>query len=125
MDYKEVEVYTIEEATKLVKALDNETHVPHWQIIIKLAITTGMRRSEIFGLEFKHFDFEKGILHIKQVLTYSGLYGYSVHEIKKGSRSARKRDVYISDALLAQIKQLELQRKKERVAAKDLLRDIT
>src|SRR5699024_1462444 len=54
VDYKESAVYDLEETTKLIQALETETHVPHWQIIVKLAITTGMRRSELFGLEFKH-----------------------------------------------------------------------
>lgn len=116
VEYKEIEVYTIEEASELVKALETETHVPHWQIIIKLAITTGMRRSELFGLEFKHFEFDKEILHIKQALTYSKLDGYSIHEIKKGARSARKRDVFVSKAIIEQIKKLEVKRKEERFA---------
>lgn len=116
VEYKEIEVYTPEEASQLVKALESETHVPHWQIIIKLAITTGMRRSELFGLEFKHFDYEMGILSISQALTYTKLDGYSVHEIKKGSRSARKREVYVSQSILEQVKKLEIQRKKERFA---------
>lgn len=120
VDYKEVEVYTIEEASELIKALETESHVPHWQIIIKLAITTGMRRSELFGLEFKHFDYDKGILQIKQALTYSKYDGYSIHEIKKGNRSARKREVYISDAIIEQVKKLEHQRKKERLASAKL-----
>lgn len=120
VEYKEVEVYTVEEASQLIKALETETHVPHWQIIIKLAITTGMRRSELFGLEFKHFDYDKGILQIKQALTYSKYDGYSIHEIKKGNRSARKREVYVSDAIIEQVKKLEHQRKKERLASAKL-----
>lgn len=123
VEYKESEVYTVEEASLLIKALEEETLVPHWQIIVKLAITTGMRRSELFGLEFKHFDFEKGILSIKQALTYSKYDGYSIHEIKKGNRSARKREVYVSDSILTQVKQLELQRKKERLASEQVWED--
>ncbi|GAA5418040.1 tyrosine recombinase XerC [Paraliobacillus ryukyuensis] len=116
VDYKEIEVYTIEEASELIKALETEVNVPHWQIIVKLAITTGMRRSELFGLEFKHIDFDKGIVHVRQALTYTKYGGYDVHEIKKGTRAARRRDVYISDTLLKQIEQLESSRKKERFA---------
>lgn len=30
-----------------------------------------MRRSELFGLEFKHFDYEQQLLHLRQAPTYS------------------------------------------------------
>jgi integrase len=123
VEYKKSEVYTAEEAAHLIKCLESETQSPHWQIIVKLAITTGMRRSELFGLEFKHFDYEKRIVHVEQALTYTKEGGYQVHEIKKGSRSARKRDIVISQSLIEPIKKLELQRKKERLAAKELWMD--
>src|SRR5699024_2247300 len=122
VDYKETEVYDIEEASKLLKCLESETDVPHWQIIIKLAITTGMRRSELFGLEFKHIDLDNKIIHVRQALTYSKSEGYQVHEIKKGSRSAKRRDIVISESLIEPIKRLKFKRKKERFAAEQLWR---
>lgn len=118
VEYDESDVYDDEEAYKLIQCLETETDVPHWQIIVKLAITTGMRRSELFGLEFKHIDYENKIIKVRQALTYSTREGYKVHEIKKGSRSARQRDIVLSDALIEPIKKLELQRKKERLACK-------
>ena len=118
VDYKESKVYSTEEVYKLLQCLESETHVPHWQIIVKLAITTGMRRSELFGLEFKHIDLDNKIIKVRQALTYSKHGGYKVHEIKKGNRSSNKRDIVLSDALIEPIKKLELQRKKERLACK-------
>lgn len=118
VEYDESDVYDDEEAYKLIQCLETETDVPHWQIIVKLAITTGMRRSELFGLEFKHIDYENKIIKVRQALTYSKREGYKVHEVKKGSRSARQRDIVLSDALIEPIKKLELQRKKERLACK-------
>lgn len=107
VDHKESDVYTLEETIKLLEALESETDVLHWQVIFKLAITTGMRRSELFGLEFKHIDLENKIAHIRQALTYSKHKGYKIHEIKKGSRSARKRDIILSDALIDPIRQMK------------------
>ncbi|WP_046180347.1 site-specific integrase [Domibacillus tundrae] len=118
VEYKESEVYTLEEASDLLDCLESE--LLHWNIIVKLAITTGMRRSELFGLEFKHFDLDKRILHVRQALTHSRSGGYQVHEIKKGNRSAKKRDIILSESLIAPIKKLHLLRKRERVAAKEL-----
>ncbi|WP_077216167.1 tyrosine-type recombinase/integrase [Bacillus kwashiorkori] len=91
VEQKEVEVYDEEEANRLIKCLEKEPL--HWQIIIKLAITCGLRRSELVVLEFKHFDFENRIVHVQQAVTQCKEYGLQVHEIKKGKRTARKRDV--------------------------------
>jgi integrase len=121
VENKKVEVYTLEEAVRILECLENE--LLHWQIIIKLAITTGMRRSELFGLEFKHFDFNKRIVHVEQALTYTKEKGYQIHEIKKGNGAANKRDIVISESLIPDIKKLQLQRKKERLAAKELWMD--
>ncbi|RFA37071.1 hypothetical protein CAI16_03085 [Virgibacillus dokdonensis] len=123
VEYKESKVYTLEEASKLLECLELESDVPHWQIIIKLAITTGMRRSELFGLEFKHFDYDNRIVHVKQALTYTKEKGYQVHEIKKGNRTSNQRDIVLSESLIAPIKKLEHHRKKERLAAEKLWMD--
>lgn len=116
---KKVEVYTLEEATKLIDCLENEPL--HWRIIIKLAITAGLRRSELLGLEFKHFDYKNRIMHVEQAVTYTKEEGYQVHEIKKGNGEANKRDIVISESLIPELKKLELQRKKERLANADKL----
>ncbi|MUK88039.1 tyrosine-type recombinase/integrase [Ornithinibacillus sp. L9] len=73
-----------EEASHLLEYLESEVRVPHWQIIIKLAITTGMRRSKLYGLEFKHFDYKKSIVHVEQALTYSKDDGYQVQKLEMG-----------------------------------------
>lgn len=119
VDYKESKVYDTEEAYKILRCLESETDVPHWQIIVKLAITTGMRRSELCGLEFKHIDLDIKTLHVRQALTYSKEKGYQVHEIKKGSRNAKQRDIIISSNLVEPIRRLERVRKEERFAVKD------
>ena len=123
VEYKDVEIYTAEETARLLKCLDTETDVPHWQIIIKLAIITGMRRSELCGLEFKHIDYENNVVRIRQALTYTSEHGYEIHEIRKGSRSSKKRDVYLPKSLVEDIKQLEDQRNLERKSARNLWQD--
>src|SRR5690625_1590826 len=83
-----------------------------------------MRRSELYGLEFKHIDLDEKMIYIRQALTHSKNSGYQIHEIKKGSRSAKKRDIVLSDALIEPIKSLKLLRKKERMMnANKLWRD--
>lgn len=116
VEHKEVEIYTQDEVVKLLECLESEKDVPHWQIIFKLAIITGMRRSELCGLEFKHFDYDAGVVHIKQALTYTKETGYNIHEIRKGNRTARQRTVYLPRDLIEDVKKLEHQRKIERFA---------
>ncbi len=123
VEYKESEVYTLEEARKLIECLNSEVNNPHWQIIIKLAITTGMRRSELFGLEFKHIDLDKKIISVEQALTYSKSEGYQVHEIKKGNKTSKRRKIVLSNTLIEDIKTLAFYRKKERFAASELWDD--
>lgn len=119
VDYKKSDVYNTEEAHKLLRCLESESDMLHWQVIVKLAITTGMRRSELFGLEFKHIDLESKTIQIRQALTYSKNSGYQVHEIKKGSRSAKQRDIIMSNSLIGPVQRLERIRKEERFAVKD------
>lgn len=115
---KEIDVYSTEEIIKLLEALETETEFPHWQVIIKLAVTTGMRRSELYGLEFKHIDLDKRIIHVRQALTYSKEKGFQIHEIKKGSRTAKKRDIVLSNALIEPIRRLKLLRRQQQIAIK-------
>jgi len=114
---KKINVYSLGEALKLLQALETEKHVPHWQIIVKLAILTGMRKSELYGLEFKHFDFEKRTLSIEQALTYTTEQGYQVHPIKKGGVDG-SRIVSLSNRVIDPVSKLERARKEERFAFK-------
>jgi integrase len=41
----------------------------HWRMMITLAITTGLRRGELIGLEWKHIDLENGTLEVKQSIS--------------------------------------------------------
>jgi integrase len=116
VEYKEPEIYSDEEVARLLECLEKETDVPHWQIIIKLAIITGMRRSELCGIEFKHFDFKNGVVHIQQALTYTKTKGYNIYPIRKGSRTARQRTVSLPKELLDEVEKLEKMRKVERFA---------
>lgn len=110
-----VEIYEDEDSFKLVQALDSEPL--HWRIAIKLMITCGMRRSEVFGLDLdKHIDLEKNVIHIEQAMTYAPANPYDIHPIKKGEEGEQQgqRDAYISNLLLDDIKKLKAQRDHER-----------
>ncbi|QTD40595.1 tyrosine recombinase XerC [Sporosarcina sp. Te-1] len=81
-----IDVYDDEEAAFVVEALESE--LLHWQIAIKLLITTGIRRSELLALDLeKHIDYDEGIVHVEKALTYTKDEGYQIHDIKKGNGS--------------------------------------
>lgn len=50
--------------------------------IYMLILTTGIRRGECFGLQWRDIDFENRLLHIERNATYNSKYGVSVGEPK-------------------------------------------
>ncbi|XEC97001.1 tyrosine recombinase XerC [Paenibacillus tarimensis] len=61
-DVKEMEVYNEQEIKLLFEALEYESN--QLRTLITMAITTGMRRGEMAGLEWKHINFDTGHLYI-------------------------------------------------------------
>ncbi|MEW9701936.1 hypothetical protein [Paenibacillus sp. SI8] len=54
VSYKEVTPYDESEIVIMLQALKKEPK--HWNMMITLALTTGIRRGELLGLEWKHID---------------------------------------------------------------------
>lgn len=69
MKKSRIDCYDAEEAKHLLEVLNNEPLV--FQTVVSLALTTGLRRGEISGLEWKHVDLENGILDIQQQMIYT------------------------------------------------------
>lgn len=67
--YKEIIPYNEQEISLLLRAL--QTEPIHWRMMVTLALTTGMRRGELLGLEWKHVDWEKGTIDVSQALVYA------------------------------------------------------
>jgi len=64
VEKKETTVLTREQVQRLVEAAkDHELYIP-----ILLAVTTGMRYAEIFGLAWKDIDLDKRFIHVRQQL---------------------------------------------------------
>ncbi|HZG81763.1 MAG TPA: tyrosine-type recombinase/integrase [Brevibacillus sp.] len=107
--YKEVEVYTEEEVAALFNAL--ETEPIHWRMMITLAITTGLRRGELVGLEWKHIDLDSGTLEVKQSIAMM-VNGEPIITEPKTKKS--KRRISLPDALIDQLKEYYLHCRKVR-----------
>ncbi len=61
---KKVRVYNLEEAAAMLEALKEEPL--KWQVLVHLALVTGLRRGELLGIEWQDINFEKGILDINK-----------------------------------------------------------
>lgn len=67
--HQEIEPFDENEVRQLLQALHKEPY--HWRMMITLALTTGMRRGEMLGLEWKHIDWKNGIIEVSQTLVYA------------------------------------------------------
>ncbi len=66
---KEVKILNDKEAKILVVYLDKLDN-PRWKIALLIALFMGIRRGELAGLEWKHIDFDKNMIHIVQSSIY-------------------------------------------------------
>ena len=62
---KEIEIWDEKEINTFL----NEAKKDRLYICFLIAITTGMRQSEILGLQWKDVDFKKGLLHVRKSLS--------------------------------------------------------
>lgn len=92
IEEKEMEYYCEEEVKHILNILKEEAF--KFYILITLAITTGLRKSELLGLEWDAIDFENNELTVKKTIIYRPRYG--VYEDTTKSK-ASKRSISISD----------------------------
>ena len=119
-DHEEVEPYTVDETIELFNALEKEKEENlHWYIAVKLAVFAGLRRSEIYGMDLlKHVRFHDNVLLVRQALTHTTRNGYSITQIKKGSRRAKKRDIALPESLIEPLHKIIVMKKEQRLAFK-------
>lgn len=96
---KELRVYDELESAQLFKALQNEE--VQFRILVSLALTTGMRRGELLGLEWSHIDLTAGIIRITQTIP---AFREGVPVIKGPKNSSSFRQVAVSPSLLVELK---------------------
>lgn len=107
--HKEILPYDEEEVAQLLVALQKEPY--HWRMMFTLALTTGLRRGELLGLEWKHIDWKTGIVDVTQSVTKSVAGTANVKEPKtKNSR----RKVALPSLVLEEMKEYYTYRVKER-----------
>ncbi|MNX80763.1 putative prophage phiRv2 integrase [compost metagenome] len=113
-DVKEMEVYDEKEIADLFRAL--ETEPLHISVFIMLAITTGMRRGEMAGLEWKHIDLKEGTLSIEQTIPKLKN-GMPVIKGPKNKKSVRK--IALSASLVEELRAYYTEWRKNRLKHAD------
>ncbi|WP_250635741.1 site-specific integrase [Paenibacillus naphthalenovorans] len=107
--YKEVIPYDETEVEQMLQALEKEPY--HWRVMITLALTTGLRRSELLGLEWKHVDWDNGVIEVSQSMIHA-LKGDIIVKQPKTKNSNRK--VALPNSMLEELKQYYAYRLSER-----------
>lgn len=110
----ETDVYTTEEVHELFKLLEKE-EIQH-NLMIRLAIETGMRRGELLGLQWEDIDFERNKISIRHSLSYTKEEGYQLGDTK----SRKKRVVIASRGMMDRLKNYHLIKRKERLQSSEL-----
>ncbi|MCR8980945.1 site-specific integrase [Brevibacillus laterosporus] len=97
VEKKETIVLTREQVQALVESVKGkELCIP-----VLLAVTTGMRYAEVFGLAWKDIDFEKKTIHVKQQLVRTkGAYHLTPPKTKSSERI-----ISLSESLIGPLKQ--------------------
>ncbi|GIP60579.1 site-specific integrase [Paenibacillus woosongensis] len=106
---KEIVPYDENEVAQLLQALEKEPF--HWRMMITLALTTGMRRGELLGLEWKHIDWKAGHIDVTQTLVHA-LKGEIIVKEPKTKNSRRK--VALPASVLEELREYYTHRVKER-----------
>lgn len=114
--YKQFQVYNSSEL-KLLHQLLNKEENKQQVLIVKLALTTGMRKGEILALQWDDIDFETNTINIRHSLCYTKANGY---ELRKPKTKSSIRKVAPPKKLMEQLKQHKLVKMKERLEAAEL-----
>lgn len=112
---KQTEVYSEENVKFLLMGLEKESLM--WQVLIKLAITTGMRKGELLGLEWEHIDLKEGVISVKQASIYTKDNGY---EIKKPKTRNSIRKLSLPAPVLSDLKKYRKLSLENRMKMEDM-----
>ena len=82
---------------------------PFYHNVVALAVFTGMRKGEIFGLRIQDVDFEKNIIRVRQSLGETGDHGLYFTDLKNDSSM---RDIWMDETIVRVLKD-QIRRTKE------------
>ena len=71
---------TREEYGRLLLAFDGAPQGEQWKAMTAVACNTGLRSGELAGLDVRHVDFDRELIHVNQVMTKFGMRQYPKSE---------------------------------------------
>lgn len=115
---KEAAFFDEQEFYHLLECLQNEPF--KYRMIVFLDITTGLRRGEVMGLEWKDIDLDSGTINIARQSLYTKEKGIYTDDLKT---SHSDRTIQASPSLIAMLKEYEKWQNRERMKIADLWQD--
>lgn len=112
---KEIEIYSLDEAKKLLAAIDDKAPLKY-KLFFNLLAYCGMRRGEALGLEYKDINYGTSVLTISRTSNYHQ--GYGVYTDTPKTKSSY-RSLYIQPKILTLIKLLQAEQKQQAIACGD------
>ncbi|MDK8193738.1 site-specific integrase [Paenibacillus sp. UMB7766-LJ446] len=103
--------YSEKEVTEMLAALQKEPI--HWRLFVTMAVTSGLRRGELLGLEEKHIDLSTGVITVEQSVSIA-IAGTAHVKQPKTANSIRK--VTLPSVVLEELREYLESRKIEREA---------
>src|SRR6266567_3535724 len=108
LEKREREPLTLEQAQKLLEV----AHGDRLEVLLVLALTTGMRRGEMLALRWADIDFEGKSLHVRRTVDFIARYGYVENEPK----TARgKRKILLPPFVIEMLKQHRVRQLEQRL----------
>ena len=112
---KQAACYDEEQSITLLDAVEQEPL--KYNVILNLAVYTGLRRGELFGLEWRDIDFDKNTLRVERVSQYIPGQGLITKEPKN---ETSVRVVSVPGTLMALLKHYKAHQAEERLKVGDL-----
>jgi integrase len=69
-----------DEYDRLLLAFDGAPQGEQWRAYVAVACNSGLRSGELSGLDVRHVDFDRELIHVEQVMTKYGLRSYPKSE---------------------------------------------
>ncbi len=112
LEKHEVQSLTLEQARTLLAAARGH----RLDMLLTLALTTGMRRGELLALRWSDIDLESGLLQVRRTVDFIARYGYVEGE-PKTARSRRK--IVLPAFVVAMLKQHRKNQLEQRLKVGD------
>lgn len=114
--HEEGDIYDNNEINALINLLNKEDNT-QMSLLVKLAVTTGMRRGEILALQWDDVDFNSNTINVRHSLSYTKDHGYQIRQ-PKTDKSIRT--ISVSNKLMNELKKHKLIKSTERLEASEL-----